>query len=322
MDHLSIITADDFNQAALDLFHVQSELNHLYRDYLKLIDVPPEAVTHWREIPCLPVSFFKSHTVKTGNWNEKMFFTSSGTTGQITSKHFVRNPDDYQKNFIQNFRFFYGDETEWCFVCMLPSYVERGGSSLVFMADGLIKASRYNESGFYGTDFTAAAQLLEDLRRRNIPVILLGVTYALVDFAMQHPVHFPELIVMETGGMKGRKKELVRTELHQILMKGFGVEHIHSEYGMTELYSQAYSRSSGKFECPPWMRVWLRDTNDPLVNAPPYQNGGINIIDLANKDTCAFIAVQDLGKVDEEGKFEVLGRFDNSELRGCSLMLV
>jgi hypothetical protein len=321
MKHLAIKTPDDFNKQALELFQLQAEKNALYKEYLKLLNCDVLSVSHWREIPCLPVTFFKSHEVKTGSWNEQLVFTSSGTTGAVTSSHFVREPADYRLNFIANFRHFYGDPENWCFVALLPSYVERGGSSLVYMANGLIEVSKYPESGFYASDYGAVAKLLMDLRDRNIPVLLLGVTYALVDFALANPVSFPELVVMETGGMKGRRKEMVREELHTILKSGFGVDKIHSEYGMTELFSQAYSKGDGIYECPPWMRVWLRDANDPLVNAAPYQTGGINVIDLANFDTCAFIAVQDLGRMHEDGRFEVLGRYDNSDMRGCSLLL-
>lgn len=322
MRHLGIKTADEFNTQALELFHWQSEKNALYRDYLQLTGKDLTSVNHWREIPCLPVSFFKTHSVKTGNWNEKLVFSSSGTTSQVTSRHYVKKPAEYTINFLENFRYFYGEPSQWCFIAILPSYLERGNSSLVYMANGLIEKSRYAESGFYTGKYAQTAALLSDLRDRNIPVILLGVTYALIDFAQEQPVDFPGLVIMETGGMKGRKREMIRDEVHAILRKGFRVEQVHSEYGMTELFSQAYSKGEGKYECPPWMRIWLRDTNDPLSNALPGQTGGINIIDLANFDTCAFIAVQDLGRMDTEGRFEVLGRFDDSELRGCSLMMV
>jgi hypothetical protein len=315
-----IITADDFNREALELFEFQSTQNPLYRDYLKLIAKDVTSVTHWREIPCLPVSFFKSHAVKTGEWEPQLVFTSSGTSGQEPSRHLVRDPQSYIDNFTMNFRWFYGDPSAYCFLALLPSYMERDGSSLVFMAEGLIRQSSYPESGFFSDDFGSLHKLLISLRDRQVPVILLGVSYALLDLCERFPISFPELIVMETGGMKGRRKEMIRSELHELLCNGFGVKKIHSEYGMTELFSQAYSKGDGIYDCPPWMRVWLRDANDPLTNALPGQAGGINIIDLANYDTCAFIAVQDLGKVDDEGKFEVLGRFDDSELRGCNLM--
>lgn len=321
MKHLAIKTPDDFNKQALELFQLQAEKNSLYKEYLKLLSCDVLSVSHWREIPCLPVTFFKSHAVKTGNWTEQLIFTSSGTTGAVTSRHYVKEPANYTTNFLENFRHFYGDPENWCVLAMLPSYVERGGSSLVYMAHGLIEKSRHPESGFYNKGDATLASLLTNLRDRKIQTLLLGVTYALVDFALAYPVNFPELIVMETGGMKGRRKEMVREELHALLQAGFGVEKVHSEYGMTELFSQAYSKGEGKYECPPWMRVWLRDTNDPLTNAALYQTGGINVIDLANFDTCAFIAVQDLGRVEEDGRFEVLGRYDHSDLRGCSLML-
>lgn len=322
MKHLSIQSENDFNKLSLEIFRLQAENNPLYKDFLRLMHCKVEEIKHWKHIPCLPVSFFKSHSVKTGNWKEELIFKSSGTTGSNTSHHFVKEAARYTDTFLKNFQHFYGDAQDWCFVALLPSYVAQGNSSLVYMAEGLIQTSKYEESGFYAEDYTLLREVLTKLKADKVPVILLGVTYALLDFAEQFPMDFPELIVMETGGMKGRRKEMVREELHAILCNGFGVGKIHSEYGMTELLSQAYSKGDGIYQTPPWMKIHLRDTNDPLSEASPGQTGGINIIDLANADTSAFIAVQDLGKVGEEGSFQVLGRFDNSDLRGCSLLLL
>lgn len=237
------------------------------------------------------------------------------------SQHPVMDVSIYEESFRKGFELFYGDIKKYAILALLPSYQEREGSSLIYMVDDLIRLSENKKSGYFLYNHAELAQTLEELKQSNTPTLLLGVTYALLDFAESHSVEFPEMIVMETGGMKGKRREMVREELHQILCAGFGVPAIHSEYGMTELLSQAYSKGAGRFHCPPWMQVATRDTNDPLQLLESGQTGGINIIDLANIHSCSFVATQDLGKLHTNGSFEVLGRFDNSDIRGCNLLV-
>lgn len=248
-------------------------------------------------------------------------FTSSGTTGMVQSRHLVTDLSLYEQSFNQAFQQFYGDPKDICILALLPSYQEREGSSLIYMIDALIEQSEHADSGYFLHNRHDLYQTLNRLKNSNQKTILIGVTYALLDFVEQFTIDFPDLIVMETGGMKGKRKELVREELHAILQKGFGVDSIHSEYGMTELLSQAYSYGNGVFKSPQWMKVSLRDTNDPLSPAAQGKSGGINIIDLANLNSCAFLATQDLGKLSADGSFEILGRFDNSDIRGCNLLV-
>jgi hypothetical protein len=249
-------------------------------------------------------------------------FTSSGTTGMINSRHMVIDVSWYEESFRRAFDIFYGDIKNYTILALLPSYLEREGSSLIYMAEDLVKRSENSESGFYLYNHEELYQQLKKQQQAKKPTLLIGVTFALLDFAEHHQIDFPELIVMETGGMKGRRKEMIREDLHQTLSKGFGVNIIHSEYGMTELLSQAYSNGNGIFNCPPWMKVITRDTNDPFTTLDNDKTGGINVIDLANINSCSFIATQDLGKVYSDGSFEVLGRFDNSDIRGCNLLIV
>ncbi|MGZ4034414.1 MAG: acyl transferase, partial [Bacteroidia bacterium] len=248
-------------------------------------------------------------------------FTSSGTTGMIQSKHYVTDPDIYEKSYLEAFRLFYGDIEKQCVLALLPSYLERNGSSLIYMADDLIRKSKHPDSGFYLDNYDELIFKLKELESKDQKIILLGVTYALLDLIEKEKFHLKNTIVMETGGMKGKRKEMVREELHGILCEGFGLKVIHSEYGMTELLSQAYSKGNGIFNCPPWMRIIIRDTNDPFSFLPHTKSGGINIIDLANINSCSFIATQDLGKTFPDNSFEVLGRFDNSDIRGCNLLI-
>jgi hypothetical protein len=317
----SIHSEDAFNKQALELFYYQSESVAVYRDYLKMLKINTREINSWSEIPCLPIQFFKSHKVLAENEKTSFVFESSGTTGSINSKHFVADKSLYEQSFTNGFELFYGDVKKYCVLALLPSYLERNNSSLVYMADRLIKESQHPASGFYLDQYKELSLLLADLRKRKQATILIGVTYALLDLIEQYPLRFPELIIMETGGMKGRRKEMVREELHSSLMKGFSVKTIHSEYGMTELLSQAYSNGKGIFKCPPWMRIAIRDINDPLSQIPNAATGGINVIDLANVYSCGFIATQDLGKRNDDGSFEVIGRFDNSDLRGCNLLV-
>ena len=313
---------DDFNAVALEIFRCQIENNEVYKDFTGFLQIDTGNINHHTQIPFLPVEFFKSHKVVTGEFIPEITFESSGTTGLTTSRHFIRNVELYEKSFIKSFELFFGRPEDYVILALLPSYLERGGSSLVYMADKLIKLSGKAESGFYLDEYEKLSLLLQKLKRDNRRTILLGVTYALLDLAEQFPVSFPGLMIIETGGMKGRRKEMVREDLHKTLKRAFHVEHIYSEYGMTELLSQAYSRGEGIFATPPWMKILIRDTNDPLTLLPAGKSGGINIIDLANIHSCAFISTQDLGKTHENGTFEVLGRFDNSDVRGCNLMVV
>jgi phenylacetate-coenzyme A ligase PaaK-like adenylate-forming protein len=282
----------------------------------------PMVIKHYRDIPFMPIGFFKSHRVVSGDFEPEIVFTSSGTTGITTSRHHIKSVELYIQSFMHGFRHFFGSAEQYTILALLPSYLEREGSSLVLMADQLIKRSHQTESGFFLHNYNKLADILVHLKTLKKPTILLGVTYALLDMAEQFPLYFPELIVMETGGMKGKRKEMVRDELHQQLMEGFGIDQVFSEYGMTELLSQAYSKGHGVFYTPPWMKILIRDTNDPLSILPEGQSGGINVIDLANIYSCSFIETQDLGRSHSDGSFEILGRFDNSDIRGCNLLIV
>jgi len=316
-----IRTKADFNRLALEVFRFQYDRNPVYRKFADSLGTKPSLIKTYKEIPFLPIEFFKTHKVVCGNYEPEAVFESSGTTGTHTSRHFVKKVSLYEKSLLQGFIRFFGEPREYVFLALLPSYLERTGSSLVHMADMLIRLSSRSESGFYLHDYQRLAQRLSALQQQKAKVILLGVTYALLDLAEQYPMDFPELIVMETGGMKGKRREMVREELHGILQKAFGVQNIYSEYGMTELLAQAYSKGKGVFSTPPWMKVLIRDVNDPLSYVTQGKSGGINVIDLANLYSCSFIATQDLGKCHSGGRFEVLGRFDNSDVRGCNLLV-
>jgi hypothetical protein len=311
----------EFDRIALEVFLFQYNNNAIYRQYCELLHVSPEKTIHFRQIPFLPVGFFRSFQIVSSTVSPQFVFSSSGTTGNDRSLHHVVDVSVYQRSFSTSFSRFYGEVSDYCILALLPSYLDRSGSSLVYMAEKLIAASGHPESGFYLNNVEQLHQKLNSLKQAGQKTILLGVTYALLDFAAVFPVDFPELIVMETGGMKGRRREMIREEVHVLLCEGFGVRKIHSEYGMTELLSQAYSYGDGIYTAPPWMKVCIRDTNDPLSLVGDNITGGINIIDLANIYSCSFIAVQDLGKTNPDGTFEVLGRFDQSQMRGCNLMV-
>ena len=311
-----------FEEHALALFQYQFEHNAVYRSYCDLINCSPSEVKTLLEIPFLPIQFFKSHLVSSDQRTPKIIFESSGTTGQITSKHPVYELALYEKSFELGFKQFYGNPEEYTLLALLPSYLERSNASLVYMANRLIQKSKHPKSGFYLNEWEQLHSTLHDLENQKQKTILLGVTFALLEAVEQFSWDLKNTIVMETGGMKGMGKEWVRTALHDQLKKGFGVEQIHAEYGMTELLSQAYSKGEGLFYCPPWMRVFSRAPEDPFEIQGPLKSGGINIIDLANVDSCAFIATEDLGVVYEGGGFEILGRFDQAEVRGCNLMVV
>jgi len=317
----SISDDQQFEDAALDVFHYQAENCAVYHEFITNLKVEPVSIKKIEDIPFLPIGFFKSHDVLSNADNIQQTFTSSGTTGMINSKHLVTDVSWYEESFRLAFALFYGDIKRYCVLALLPSYLEREGSSLIYMAEDLVKQSDNPDSGFYLYNHGELFQQLKRQQEARKPTLLIGVTFALLDFVEQFQLNFPELIVMETGGMKGRRKEMIREELHQTLCKGFGVRSIHSEYGMTELLSQAYSKGDGVFNCPPWMKIITRDTNDPMTELGANQTGGINLIDLANINSCSFIATQDLGKIYDGGSFEVLGRFDNSDIRGCNLLI-
>jgi hypothetical protein len=315
-DHLT------FRATALEVFDYQARHTEVYRDYLAALQVNPSRVKEVEEIPFLPIEFFKSHDVIAGGKGAELVFESSGTEGITPSRHPVADASLYRKSFTTGFRLFYDDPGKYCILALLPSYLERTGSSLVHMMDHLITASGHPESGFYLDDFEALSSILQKRNEDKHPTLLVGVSFALLDLAEKHPLMLEDsIIVMETGGMKGRRKEMVRSELHGHLLKAFGLRAVHSEYGMTELLSQAYSDGEGLFRCPSWMHVLIRDPNDPLTLLPAGQSGGINIIDLANLNSCSFIATGDLGKVHEDERFEVLGRYDHSDIRGCNLLV-
>lgn len=317
----SIGTEQEFVDATLQAFRFQAAHCNIYREFIEGLNIRAPEVNSLEGIPFLPISFFKTHNVLSSPNPVEVTFTSSGTTGMITSSHYVTDVSWYRESFRQAFGLFYGDIGNYCVLALLPSYLEREGSSLIYMAQDMITESRNPDSGFYLYNHDDLYVQLKRQQENKQPTILIGVTFALLDFTEQYDIKFPELIVMETGGMKGRRKEMIREELHEILCKGFGVNSIHSEYGMTELLSQAYSKGKGIFNCPPWMRVLTRDTNDPLSLTASGRTGGINIIDLANINSCCFIATQDLGRVAPDGSFEVLGRFDHSDIRGCNLLV-
>lgn len=316
----SIQNDTDFEREALKAFLYQFENNTTYRSFCDLLYIHPSEISHSRDIPFLPIQFFKTHSILTEGKTASTTFTSSGTTGSTTSKHHVADLGLYEASFRDAFAKAYGNPKDYVIVALLPSYLERKGSSLIYMVDDLIKSSGHSESGFYLNDLKKLAQTLIELDSKAQKVLLIGVSFALLDLVESYSFNLNHTIVMETGGMKGRRKELIREELHDLLKKGFGVQHIHSEYGMTELLSQAYSKGDGRFTAPPWMKVYTRDTEDALTIHNTPKSGGLNIIDLANQFSCPFIATQDLGKVYENGNFTILGRFDHSDIRGCNLM--
>ena len=324
MDHkdiFSIQSQEEFLQHSLETFRYQATHTALYKQYIENLGINTDEVIALEDIPFLPIDFFKSHKIITEGGAENIIFSSSGTTGSVTSAHYVSDLSLYEKSFNQAFKLFYGEPEQFAILALLPSYLERSGSSLIYMVDDLIKQSTYPESGYFLYNHDDLFHQLNALKNQSIPTILFGVTYALLDFIEQHSINFPELIVIETGGMKGKRKEMIREELHEILKQGFGVPTIHSEYGMTELLSQAYSKGNGVFRCPPWMNVLVRELNDPFSYRKPNQTGGINVIDLAKINSCSFIATQDLGKKYDDESFEILGRFDQSDIRGCNLLI-
>jgi phenylacetate-coenzyme A ligase PaaK-like adenylate-forming protein len=319
-DIFNIKNESDFKAMALKVFKYQFENNRVYRSFCDLLYKHPADIKSVNDIPFLPISFFKSHQVVSSQEIVKKIFTSSGTTGQITSKHYITDLNLYEQSFTNGFKQFYGDIEDYAILALLPSYLEREGSSLVYMADHLIKHSKHKESGFYLDDLDRLKNTLLELELKQQKTLLIGVSFALLDLVELHQFQLKHTIIMETGGMKGRRKELIRKELHDNLKKGFGVDRIHSEYGMTELLSQGYSDGYGIFKCANWMKILTRDPEDALSIQKSGRTGGINIVDLANINSCSFIATQDLGVSYTDGSFEIIGRFDNSDIRGCNLM--
>ncbi len=321
-DIFNISTQKQFEKIALKVFRFQYDNNEVYREFCDLINQNKQTVKSLKQIPFLPIQFFKSHNIVSNIDKPQTIFTSSGTTGSITSKHIITDLSWYEQSYRQAFSQFYGNIEDYTVLALLPSYLERQGSSLIYMVEDLIQLSNNPDSGFYLNDNDALVEKLLQQEQENKNVLLIGVTFALLDLIEKQNFKLENTIIMETGGMKGRRKEMIREELHKILTKGFGVKAIHSEYGMTELLSQAYSLGNGIFECPSWMQIHIRDTEDPLTYISNGKTGGINVIDLANINSCSFIATQDLGKKYDNGSFEVLGRFDNSDIRGCNLMVL
>lgn len=313
---------ENFDKVALNVFQYQAINNSIYAKFLSFLKIDPFCIVDIEQIPFLPIQFFKTFSVLSSKEKVQQTFLSSGTSGLEQSKHHVTDLNIYENSFEKGFEYFYGNIENYTILALLPSYLERKGSSLIYMVDHLIKKGESKDSGFYLHNLEELTHKLTQLEANNKKVLLIGVSYALLDLLELQNFNFENTIVMETGGMKGQRKELIKEELHQLLCKGFGVDKIHSEYGMTELLSQAYSKGNGIFTCPPWMKILTRDTEDPLSLLSHNRVGGINVIDLANINSCSFIATQDLGKTHSNNTFEVLGRFDNSDIRGCNLMLV
>ena len=318
----NIQSEQDFQNLALRIFNYQFENNSVYRSFCDLLYKHPSDVKSIEEIPFLPIQFFKSHQVISSTESPKITFSSSGTTGSITSKHIVTDLELYERSFRKAFELFYGDISSYTVLALLPSYLEREGSSLIYMVNDLIQKSNNPESGFYLNNLADLSEKLTALDASGQKVLLIGVSFALLNLVESEKFNLQNTVIMETGGMKGRRKEVTRKELHQTLTEGFGVDLIHSEYGMTELLSQGYSKGNGIFETPPWMKILIRDTEDPLTILGAEKTGGLNVIDLANINSCSFIATQDLGKVYSDHSFEILGRFDHSDIRGCNLMVL
>ena len=318
----NIKTEQEFGNIALQIFKFQFENNKVYRSFCDLLYKHPSDINTVEEIPFLPIQFYKTHQVISSKASIEIAFTSSGTTRSVASKHHVTDLELYKSSFRKGFQQFYGKIQDYIVLALLPSYLEREGSSLIYMVNDMIKKSNNKASGFYLNNITELKDTLISLDSQGQKVLLIGVSFALLDLVEQHQFNLKHTIVMETGGMKGRRKELVREELHSKLKQGFGANSIHSEYGMTELLSQAYSKGNGLFKTPSWMKVLTRDTEDALTILNEGKTGGINIIDLANINSCAFISTQDLGRVHSDDSFEIIGRFDNSDIRGCNLMAI
>lgn len=317
------ISEANFKEEALKVFAHQAEHNLVYKQFIQYLKINPQQVKEIHQIPFLPIEFFKSQRIVSQDFEAAAIFESSGTTGQIRSQHFVKDLAFYQQVSQNIFESFYGNLSDYHILALLPSYLERGNSSLVLMVNDFIQKTQSEYSGFYLDNLEELAQNLEKLQSQSErKVLLIGVTFALLDLAEKYPMDLSNVIVMETGGMKGRRKEMLRAEIHDVLKSAFQLEHIHSEYGMTELLSQAYSQKEEIFQSPPWMKILLREIEDPLQINSHLKSGVMNIIDLANIDSCAFIATQDLGQIIDKNQFKIIGRVDNSDIRGCNLMVL
>lgn len=324
MKNVSLIgnyTSETFLAKALETFRFQSEQNPVYRTYLRGINCNISTVDTLKKIPFLPISFFKNHKIITGNATEKLVFYSSGTTQNHRSKHYVTHPELYEESFTKGFENFFGDVKNYTILALLPSYLEQQHSSLVYMVKGLMEKSNQPENGFYLHNYQELISKINTLEKQQKPTLLIGVAYALLDILELQHFQLQHTFVLETGGMKGRRQEVIKSELHRVLQNGFGVNTIYSEYGMTELLSQAYSVENQIFKTPPWMKILVREVEDPFHYVSTGKTGGINVIDLANYNSCSFIETQDLGKLYSDGSFEVLGRFDHSDIRGCNLLM-
>lgn len=319
--YIDNVKKENFDEIALAVFRYQAQNNPLYQKFLTLLGVVPAHITNVQQIPFLPIQFFKYHVIKTQNWDSKAVFTSSGTTSTQSSEHHVRDLEWYRHFAFRAFESIYGNLENYVVLALLPSYLERNGSSLVYMVEQFIQKSDNPLSGFFLHDTDKLMEILNLCEKRNKKVLLLGVTYALLDFAAQSPQPLKNTIIMETGGMKGRREEMTKEQVHEILKNAFSLETIHSEYGMTELLSQAYATINGIFQPASTMKIFIRETTDPFNFLPINKVGGINIVDLANLDTCSFIATDDLGRLQSNGQFQVLGRFDEGDLRGCNLLV-
>ena len=316
-----VTDSQSFEQLALEIFRFQAAGCPVYKEYLGLLGVDPGKVDTLFSIPFMPVSFFRDQIVMTGGGEPEKIFLSSGTAGVRQSRHMVKHLSVYDESLERNFRIFYGEPSQYAIMGLLPSYLERDGSSLIYMVNRLISLSGNSAGGFFLNDHDALLRSIASARSAGLKVLLIGVTFALLDMAERCPGDLSDVIIMETGGMKGRRQEMVRAELHEVLKDAFGVKSVHSEYGMTELLSQAYSQGEGLFSTPPWMKVLMRDSHDPMSHSQDEgSSGGISVIDLANIWSCSFIATADLGRIDAGGCFEVLGRYDNADIRGCSLL--
>jgi hypothetical protein len=314
---LAISSEQDRQALMMQAFDIQFTHNRIYQRFCTLLKKTPSEVSSVSDIPYLPISFFKSGEVITGTWKPHDYFQSSGTTGE-NSRHYYPELSLYEASFINGFTHFYGEISNYCILALLPSYIEQGRSSLVYLADRLMQISGHPQNGFYLNNYQELASVLQQLEKQQQPTLLIGVTYALLDFAAAHPMPLRSTMIMETGGMKGRKKEMIREEVHGLLKNAFHLQQIHSEYGMTELFSQAYAKVDGRFSTPPWMKVSVREEDDPMGN--DHVSGLIHVADLANIHSCCFIATADRGRMHEDGSFEVLGRLDHADVRGCSLM--
>jgi phenylacetate-coenzyme A ligase PaaK-like adenylate-forming protein len=322
-ENIWAVSAENFSSLALDIFHFQYQNNPVYRRYCDTLGIVPRKVETLTQIPYLPIQFFKSHEVTSTQFVPEAIFESSGTTQSNTSRHLVKSLATYETSFNKAFRIFYGEPSDWCIIGLLPSYLERTNSSLVMMVDKLIQQTGKQESGFYLNEFQQLQGALQQLEQQQQKTLVIGVTFALLDFADGYGMPLQHTTIMETGGMKGRRQEITRQQVHEQLCARFGLQKIHSEYGMTELLSQAYSAGDGIFTCPPWMKILLREEDDPFsINLPREKviNGAVNVIDLANLYSCSFIATDDAAKLYPGGGFEILGRLDNSDTRGCSLL--